>query len=206
MSDRRAKLLLIGLVGFPGSGKESALNFLHYSYGFLKINFSDKVKEVAHLLGKTDRASLQTIRHGVRELFGEEVWIDLLKRRVEEELLSKLLESYSIPGVSEVKSVQKVVIGDIKYGNELDFVRCKGGLSIGLKARERILFERLKREDFTLTYEEFKRWLKHPSEVETPSLIDKCDFVIDTDEFSIRKLEEKVDQIVRSHFVEELRF
>ena len=111
MAGKGSKIVLVGLVGSLGSGRTAISNFLHYSYGFVKINFTDNVEEVAKILGKTDIRSLQVIKHAIRECFGKDVWIRLLERRIAEEMASRLIKAYSIPGVSEVKPVLKVVVG-----------------------------------------------------------------------------------------------
>ena len=196
-----SKVILVGLVGSMGSWKTEVSNFLHYSHGFVRMNFADKVKEVAKVLGKTDIRSLQAIRHAMRECLGKDVWIRLLEKGIEEELFSRVVESYSIPGVTEVRSVLRIVMGDIGYKNELDFVRGRNGLLIGLKAREETLYERLKKRIKVPSYERFKdTWLKHPSEMEIPSLIEECDFIIDTNDMPLHEVEEKIDKIVKRYF------
>ena len=122
------KIIVVGLVGFLGSWREAIATYLHYSFGFMKINFTDKVKEVAKVLGTSDLKSLQVIKHVIRESLGQELWLKLLERRLNEEMISRLIEAYSIPGVNEVKPVLRAVVGDIAYRNEFDFIRGKKGL------------------------------------------------------------------------------
>ena len=196
-----SKVILIGLVGSMGSWKTEVSNFLHYSHGFVRVNFEDKVKEVANVIGKTDMQSLRAIRHAMRECLGKDVWIRLLEKRIEEELFSRLVESYSIPGVAEVRSVLRIVVGDIRYRNELDFVRRRKGLLIGLKAEEKTLYERSKKKIGAPSYEQFKdTWLKHPSELEIPPLIEKCDFIIDTNNMPLHEVEAKVDKMIKRYY------
>ena len=201
ITEKGSEIILVGLVGSIGSGKITVSNFLHYSHGFVKINFTDVVKEVAQILGKGDRRSLQAIRHAMREGLGEDVWIRLMEKKIEEALASRLIRFYSIPGVSEVKPVLRVVVGDIGYRNEFDFVKGRNGLLIGFRASEETLYERIRKREEAPSFEEFKRWLEHPSEMEIPSLVEECDFVIDTDSISLPEIEERVDEIVRRRFM-----
>ena len=73
---------------------------------------------------------------------------------------------------------------------------------IGLRASEKTLYEQMKgRMEKAPSFEEFKKWLKHPSVMGIPSLIEECDFIIDTDKIPLPQVEERVDEIVRRYFV-----
>jgi hypothetical protein len=160
------------------------------------------VEVVAKILEKTDIQSLQTIKHVIRGCFGKDVWIKLLEKRIEEEMASKIIKAYSIPGVDEIKPVLRVVVGDVEYKEEFDFVKEKNGLLIGLKTNKKAIYEYVKRRIEKMpSFEEFKKWLKHPSVIEIPSLIKKCDFIIDTNKMTLPKVEERVDEIVRRYFL-----
>jgi hypothetical protein len=201
---RDSSVILIGLLGSLGVVTTAISSFLYYSHGFNKINLTDPVKEVAYILGRTDRQSLKTIRQVFRESLGEDVWIKLLDKRINDVLSSKLIRYYSIPGVSEVKPVLRVVVEDIAYRNEFDYIKEKNGLLIGFQASENQLYERFIQKGETISLEEFRRWLKHSSEVEIPSLVEKCDFIIDIADLSLLKIEEKVDEMVRMHLIEKV--
>lgn len=205
MHVKGSKIILVGLVGSLGSGRTAISNFLYYSYGFVKINFMDKIREVADIIGKKDIRSLQVIGHSMRAALGEDVWIRLVERRIEEEMTSRLIEAYSVPGIAEVETVLKVVVGDIGYINEFSFIKGRNGFLIGLRASEKTLYEGLRRSmDKAPSFKEFRKLLKHPSMEDITSLIEKCDLIIPTDNVPLPKVEEKVDEIVRRQLLGDL--
>jgi hypothetical protein len=218
----------VGLVGYPGSGRTIIANFLRYTFGFTKFCVLDKVKEISNVLDKMDMTSLQEIKHVLRKTlgekiwinllersiqeikhvlrktFGEEIWINLLERSIQEAMVTRLVETYFVPGVTEIQSVFKVVIGDIEYQNEFDYIKEKQGLLIGLRGSEETLHERGKETLDAPSFEEFQRFLKHPSFNEIPSLVKRCDFIMDVDQTPIPMIEEKIERIVKKYFITEI--
>ncbi len=199
----KSKVILVGLVGYPGSGRTAVSNYLYYSYGFIRINMMDKVEEVAKVLGKKDIKSMLMLKRAITDVFGEDVWLRLLERRMEEEIYSRLIDAYSVPGVTEASSILKVVIGDIENSNEFEFVKGRDGLLIGLLASKKTLYDREKNKTH-LSFQEFKKSLRYPTIREIPSLIKRCDFVINTNNITISTVEERVDEIIKKHFLGEL--
>lgn len=135
--------MLIGVVGFLGSGKGTVSDILVNKYGFQKFAFADVLKDTVsvmfgwprHLLeGDTDesrkfRETVDTfwddrLDLGVpitpryilqlmgteagRDVFGEDIWIHALERRI--------------------AGVEKVVISDVRFPNEIDFIRKNHGM------------------------------------------------------------------------------
>lgn len=196
----KSKIVLIGLVGSLGSGRTAISNFLHYAHGFLPLNFTDFVRKIADLFEKTDVRSLQALRQTIRCSLGEDAWIKVIEKRMEEELISRVVKAYSIPGVSEAKPVLRVVIGDVGYRNEFNFIKQLGGLTIGLKSSEETLYKHMKERKTDLSFEEFKKWLEHSSEIEIPLLIEECDFILDRDKLPLHIVEEEVIKKVKSSF------
>ena len=130
--------MLIGLAGFAGSGKDTVGKILVDHYNFKRVAFADKVKELAlkldpfvhlpmtfsneRLSSLVERAGwdetkrepevrelLQRIGAGVRDVLGEDTWIDAA------------LWDYNRYGVD-------TVITDVRYPNELDVIRENGGV------------------------------------------------------------------------------
>jgi dephospho-CoA kinase len=199
-----SKIVYVGLVGYPGSGRTIIANFLRYTFGFTKFCVLDKVKEISNVLDKMDMTSLQEIKHVLRKTLGEKIWINLLERSIQEAMVTRLVETYFVPGVTEIQSVFKVVIGDIEYQNEFDYIKEKQGLLIGLRGSEETLHERGKETLDAPSFEEFQRFLKHPSFNEIPSLVKRCDFIMDVDQTPIPMIEEKIERIVKKYFITEI--
>jgi hypothetical protein len=110
---------LIGVCGRFRAGKDTIGEHLVSSYGYRRYAFADKVKELARRApinwnGEKDevgRTTLQDLGNNVREVLGEDTWIHVLERLVY--------------GGEKVPAL--VVITDIRYTNEADWVRAQGG-------------------------------------------------------------------------------
>ena len=136
--------MLIGFAGMARSGKSKAANYLlsHYPEEWdTAISFADPLKEAAveifgfpwadvHGLhgydretihpvwGISVRQALQDLGSAVRETFGQDHWI---KRT--------LLEN---PDDEERIPLSRTIITDVRYDNEVDAVKIRGGVIIGL--------------------------------------------------------------------------
>lgn len=124
---------LIGLTGFAQSGKDTVANILVSKYGYTRIAFADKIREflyevnpmvacsptgylkdLVNLVGwdaaKQEpqvRRLLQDLGVAARNIFGDGFWV--------------------WQAVKDLDSEKKYVITDVRFENELDFIReCKG--------------------------------------------------------------------------------
>lgn len=136
--------MIVGITGYARSGKDTLAKSLRLRHGFRRIAFADKLKELAlgtdpiiywdelcdipvHLstlvagLG-WDRAKehpevrqyLQRLGDGCRIVFGEDVWIRA-----------------TLPKLHALQDAgHHIVYTDVRYPNEADFIRSKGGLII----------------------------------------------------------------------------
>ena len=133
---------IIGIAGHMRSGKDTAGNYIVDNYGFTKLNFADELKQHVYLLNpvvyKEHRLQELVNEYGwdyakehfpeirrllqvygteiVRDNFGENVWVDLLFRKA---------EKYKI---------EKLVIADVRFPNELESVLERGGILIKVKS------------------------------------------------------------------------
>jgi hypothetical protein len=138
--------MIIGVVGFIGSGKGTAADILVKKHGFTKLSFADTVKDATaaifgwprHLLeGDTDesrawreakdewwserfgydfspRLALQMMgTEAGRDVFHPDIWIHSLERKME--------------------MYPNVVIADVRFPNEIDFIQSKGGFVVRVK-------------------------------------------------------------------------
>ncbi len=135
--------MLLGLVGFAGAGKDTVANVLVEEYGFQKFSFASALKDAAASIFGWDRKLLEgdseesrlfretpdkfwSIRFGYdlsprtalqllgtesgREVFHENIWIYSLERKI--------------------MNVPNVVISDVRFKNEIDFVQSKNGFLV----------------------------------------------------------------------------
>lgn len=135
--------MILGIVGFAGSGKGTAGDVLVSKFGFQKVAFADNLKDAVasifgwprHLLeGDTDesrafrekadtfwsakfrreitpRWALQFFgTEACRDVLGNNIWIDSLERKID--------------------GMENVVITDVRFPNEIDFIKRKGGFVV----------------------------------------------------------------------------
>ena len=129
--------MMIGLVGKARSGKSSVANVLVKEYGYLQYAMAGAIRkailtalpfvdgrylhedkeEVVPQLGVTGRHLLQTMGHNWGRLNNENTWILALDKELE---------------IMKV-DCRKVVIDDVRYDNECEWIKSKGGYIIGVE-------------------------------------------------------------------------
>lgn len=135
--------MLIGLVGFAGSGKGTVADTLVEKYNFTKLSFADPLKDAVssifgwprHLLeGDTDESrdfreredTFWTNRLGysisprkVLQRFGTEVCRDSFSHNIWIYALESRMRNHS-----------NVVVADVRFDNEIDFIRQNNGFLV----------------------------------------------------------------------------
>lgn len=121
---------LVGITGFKRAGKDTAADFLVENYGYHKYSLADPLKDAAMvLLNKSynetrgidyDREQVMpewgfSMRHFLAVL-GTEGLRDLFRQ-----------DFHIVRAQMETQNHNKVVIPDVRYENEADFVRDNGG-------------------------------------------------------------------------------
>lgn len=127
--------MIIGLTGYAQSGKDTVANILVERYGFTRVAFADKIRELLYeanpmydsivgeplfVKAKVDRDGweeakksphirrlLQTTGVAARKLFGEDFWV------------KQALKDISPDG--------NYVIADVRFENEADEIKFTGG-------------------------------------------------------------------------------
>jgi dephospho-CoA kinase len=127
--------MIIGICGLKGSGKTTVLKHLESKHGFVGLNFADALKRAVmdifllsesqchdqHLKevvdprwGKSPREILQRLGTEVGRNLDREVWI----KRVFFEV--------------ESRNLRRATIGDVRFFNEAQAVRDRGGIVVGI--------------------------------------------------------------------------
>ena len=126
MSDRDNKSL-IGLVGYPGSGKDALAAELCRWGGFTRYAFGDSVKSLLLATDKTYGDSLERLedwkRRGLHETREKLQRLGQRLRDYDEDFWVK-----SMPAII----ADRAIITDIRYDNELDWVKSKGGIVVAV--------------------------------------------------------------------------
>lgn len=134
--------LVIGLNGPKGVGKTVIANYLVSHFHFHEFTFADTQKEIvcrtllgapvedwdaikdkpAELLGgATPRTAVCMLGDFGRQTIGENVWIGLTERRIQD----FLTRNTQVDGPSAGKP--PIVISGVRYPNEAEFIRKRGG-------------------------------------------------------------------------------
>lgn len=137
--------LILGLTGRAGTGKSTAADYLCQRYGFVQLGLADVLKDMLHVLldaagldhavlhertlkeaplpslgpGVTPRRLMQTLgTEWGRQLIHSHLWVRVLERRC---------------GLDAAAPVHdRMVVSDVRFANEGDWVRRQGGVVIQL--------------------------------------------------------------------------
>lgn len=128
---------IIGINGMAGVGKDTVADYLCSEFGFVKYGFADPLKAmlkaigvdpktrgekegVNPVFGVTNRSMMETLgTEWMRDCVAQDGWLRLASRRLAE---LKALNSFDA-----VPQVRGMVICDVRYENEADWIRENGG-------------------------------------------------------------------------------
>jgi hypothetical protein len=135
--------MIIGVVGFAGSGKGTAGDILCKDYNFTRIAFADAVKDATAAIfgwprnlleGDTDvsRTFRETPDTWWSEKFGYEVtprlMLQMMGTEAGRDVFHKDLWVYVVE--QRLKDHANVVITDVRFPNEIEAIRAKGGFVV----------------------------------------------------------------------------
>lgn len=136
----------IGLVGFASCGKGTVADFLVEKYGFTKLSFADSLKDAVsaifcwprHLLEgdtKESREFRETVDEWWTKKFGWTVTPRIILQKVGTDALRNVINPdiwiFSIE--KRMEGIENVVIADVRFPNEMKFIRDVGGFNIRVK-------------------------------------------------------------------------
>lgn len=126
MTDRDNKRL-IGLVGYSGSGKDSVAEELCRWAGYTRYAFADSLKALLLATDKTFGDSMERLedwkRRGLHETREKLQRLGQTLRDYDEDFWVK-----SMPTIL----ADRAIITDIRYDNELDWVKERGGIVVAV--------------------------------------------------------------------------
>ena len=112
-------MILVGLFGAVCTGKSTAAHHLAKIYSGKVLSLASAVRELNDRLGlDRTRDNLVLIGNTMRDFFNQDIWIDKIRSEIND------LDLRSTP----------VFIDDLRYPQEMDFIKGNGGHIIGLKS------------------------------------------------------------------------
>jgi len=202
-------MVIIGICGFQGSGKDTFSNYLVNEYGFEKLSFASVAKDVISAIFGWDRKMLEGDTNESR-IFREIVdpwWSDKLSipnftpRKAMQFIGTDLFRDkfndniwiFIIERKILSKANKNIIISDCRFRNEIDMIRNLGAKIIHIKRNIPIWFETFKKTN--IECDEFKKL--HKSEQEW--IKENFDYEIINNE-SIEEFKEKINIFVNKYF------
>jgi len=132
--------MLIGVVGFAGSGKGTIGDVLIRDYQFVRLSFADALKDAVSVIFGWDRQMLEGDTKESRDWrekvdpwwsdkFGYQVTPRLMMQKMGTEAGRQVFddEIWIHTVAKRLKDHKHVVIPDVRFPNEIDFIRKSGG-------------------------------------------------------------------------------
>jgi len=176
--------VVIGLIGTPGSGKDTVASYVKHHYRAEEFRFS-------YLLVKT------------LEIFGIEVsrenmaWLtNILKRKYGQDVLTRAMKKT----IDELSHAKVVVINGLRLPPDIIFLRSfSNSILVFIDAPARLRWKRVRgrheKTDDQATFKEFLKQTSGENEHHILSLSKNADFTLDNDGSKI-KLHHQIDQLM----------
>ena len=138
--------MIIGLVGFIGSGKGTVADILVQKKGYTKMSFADTVKDATAAVFGWPRALLEGDTQASREFretpddwwskrfgysFSPRLALQMMGTEAGRDVFHPNIWIYSLERKMEL--YPNVVIADVRFPNEIKFIQNKGGFVIRVK-------------------------------------------------------------------------
>jgi hypothetical protein len=136
--------MIIGVIGFIGSGKGTAADVLVEKHGFVKLSFADAVKDATAAIFGWQRSLLEGDTLESREFretndewwanrfgfehFSPRLALQLMGTEAGRNVFHKDVWVYALERKMEM--YQNVVIADVRFPNEIEWMRSKGGFAV----------------------------------------------------------------------------
>ncbi|MDP1883995.1 MAG: AAA family ATPase [Candidatus Moranbacteria bacterium] len=174
--------IIIGLVGEPGSGKDTVAKHLKDRYGAKEIRFSDPLFDaLRNFVSEVSREDLQWLSHIVRERFGQDIFAKALEKRM-------------------AADDKIIILNGIRFWENYDFIRSfPRNQIIYVTADQKLRWERttnrMEKTDDNSSFEKFQELEKFETEAIIPEIGAKADFTV-RNEQTLEYLLEETDKIM----------
>lgn len=209
--------MLIGIIGFIGSGKGTVGDYLHDEWGFEKDSFAKPLKDAVSIIFGWDRDMLEGDTDESRK-WREQVdlyWSDVIGSQMTPRLALQLFGTECIrnifhPNVWSASLINRVkvdtVVTDCRFTNEIQSIKESGGLVLRVKrGPEPKWYDEMIRfnsgvsfieEDIDIQELRESGYIPHISE--TNWIGSEFDYIIENDG-TLKELYEKIDKIMNEH-------
>lgn len=140
---------ILAFVGFKNAGKDTAANYLIQKNGYHKFSFASKLKDIVSLIFSWDRTLLEGTTD-ISRVWREQVdlwWAERLQipnftprmalQLIGTDAMRDVFHSdiwvFSLLAELRVRKVEKAVITDCRFPNEIDLVKQMGGTVIRIQ-------------------------------------------------------------------------
>lgn len=123
--------MIIGFMGKKGVGKTTAANFLVSNHGYQKMSFAAKLKDLSRALFPFSDTDLNG--QNKEKMFGKYDWTPREFMERFGEFMRYWDKDYWLNGVRSIVQFnpnRDIVIDDVRYVNEADFIKSVGGILI----------------------------------------------------------------------------
>jgi rhodanese-related sulfurtransferase len=136
--------MIIGVIGFIGSGKGTVADILVEKHGFVKLSFADAVKDATAAIFGWQRSLLEGDTDESREFrekndewwankfgfkhFSPRLALQLMGTEAGRDVFHKDVWVYALERKMEM--YKNVVIADVRFPNEIEWMRSKGGFAV----------------------------------------------------------------------------
>lgn len=135
--------MIIGLIGYAGSGKDTTADFLVENYNFTKLSFGSILKDVVASLFSWPRELLEgdtnesrIFRETKDEWWSKELNMEITPRKMFQMIGTDIMRNHFHTDIwllslkKKLTQYDNVIITDIRFNNEYDFVKKLGGIII----------------------------------------------------------------------------
>jgi hypothetical protein len=135
--------MIIGVIGFIGSGKGTAADILVEKHGFVKLSFADAVKDATAAIFGWQRSLLEGDTDESRKFreTKDEWWSNKFDRDFSPRLALQLMGTEAGRDVfhkdvwvyaleRKMEMYKNVVIADVRFPNEIEWMQSKGGFAV----------------------------------------------------------------------------
>lgn len=180
------KVIVIGIIGKPGSGKDTVTDYLTKKYKGKVVKFADPLNEMLHIfVDHVSRDDQQWLSFQMRERFGEDIFAKVLRKRI--------LSGDSL-----------IILNGIRFWENVEFLKSfKNNHSIFIdvnpKTRWKRVFGRKEKKDDKVSFKKFQELDNAETEATIDAIGQRADFIINN-EGDAKTLFQTVDAIMQKIF------